>query len=85
LGAFPCFFASGKKTGKPGYPLQFLKTPSAFLRDFRFYPLRAYYPRMVLLRKTMRAASILKTPLSIVYSEMEKKPPPPGKSRQEKP
>jgi hypothetical protein len=25
---------------KPGYPLQFLKKPSAFLRDFRFYPLR---------------------------------------------
>jgi hypothetical protein len=25
---------------KPGYPLQVLKKPSAFLRDFRFYPLR---------------------------------------------
>jgi hypothetical protein len=25
---------------RPGYPLQFLKKPSAFLRDFRFYPLR---------------------------------------------
>jgi hypothetical protein len=29
---------------KPGYPLQFLKKPSAFLRDFRFYPLRAHGP-----------------------------------------
>jgi hypothetical protein len=32
------FWAVGPK--KPGYPLQFLKKPSAFLRDFRFYPLR---------------------------------------------
>jgi hypothetical protein len=32
------FFRADPK--KPGYPLQFLKKPSAFLRDFRFYPLR---------------------------------------------
>jgi hypothetical protein len=30
----------GQSPKKPGFPLQFLKKPSAFLRDFHFNPLR---------------------------------------------
>jgi hypothetical protein len=39
---FGRIFCGVKRRKKPGYTLQFLEIASRFLRDFRFYPLRAH-------------------------------------------
>jgi hypothetical protein len=41
---FGRIFCGVKRRKKPGFPLQFLKIASRFLRDFRFYPLRGLVP-----------------------------------------